>query len=61
MIEHQLGNYLYILGGYGYNTTSYSRKTFDNLTAIDVPAAKNAVIINLYLSLVLNKKEAVLK
>ncbi|MBE0661220.1 MAG: T9SS type A sorting domain-containing protein [Bacteroidales bacterium] len=41
---HQNGNYLYILGGYGYNTATASRKTFDNLTAIDVPAVINAVI-----------------
>jgi hypothetical protein len=41
---HQEGNYLYIIGGYGYNTASAARKTFDNLTAIDVPAVINAVI-----------------
>ncbi|MDP3462180.1 MAG: T9SS type A sorting domain-containing protein [Bacteroidales bacterium] len=41
---HQEGNYLYIIGGYGYNTATASRKTFDNLTAIDVPAVVNAVI-----------------
>jgi len=41
---HQEGNYLYIIGGYGYNTATASRKTFDNLTAIDVPAVINAVI-----------------
>jgi len=41
---YQEGNYLYIIGGYGYNTTTASRKTFDNLTAIDVPAVINAVI-----------------
>lgn len=41
---HQEGNYLYIIGGYGYNTATSSRKTFDNLTAIDVPAVINAVI-----------------
>lgn len=41
---HQEGNYLYIIGGYGYNTVSAARKTFDNLTAIDVPAVINAVI-----------------
>ncbi len=40
----QQGNYLYIIGGYGYNTASASRKTFDNLTAVDVPAVVNAVI-----------------
>lgn len=41
---HQEGNYLYIIGGYGYNTATASRKTFDNFTAIDVPAVVNAVI-----------------
>ena len=41
---HQEGNYLYVIGGYGYNAASASRKTFDNLTAIDVPAVINAVI-----------------
>lgn len=41
---HQVGNYLYIIGGYGYNAASSSRKTFDNLTAIDVPSVINAVI-----------------
>ncbi|MBK7212428.1 MAG: T9SS type A sorting domain-containing protein [Bacteroidales bacterium] len=41
---HQEGNYLYIIGGYGYNTASAARKTFDNLTAIDVPSLINAVI-----------------
>lgn len=41
---HQEGNYLYIIGGYGYNTASAARKTFDNLTAINVPSVINAVI-----------------
>jgi len=41
---HQEGNYLYIIGGYGYNSASAARKTFDNLTAIDVPAVIDAVI-----------------
>lgn len=41
---HQTGNYLYIIGGYGYNTATATRKTFANLTAIDVPAVINAVI-----------------
>ena len=41
---HQDGNYLYIIGGYGYNTASAARKTFDNLTAIDVPSVINAII-----------------
>jgi len=41
---HQVGNYLYVIGGYGYNNASASRKTFDNLTVIDVPAVINAII-----------------
>ena len=41
---HQDGKYLYIIGGYGYNAQTASRKTFDNLTAIDVPAVINAII-----------------
>lgn len=41
---HQDGNYLYIIGGYGYNAATASRKTFDNLTAINVPAVINAII-----------------
>ena len=41
---HQEGNYLYIIGGYGYNAATGSKKTFDNLSAVDVPAVINAVI-----------------
>ncbi len=41
---HQEGKYLYLIGGYGYNTATATRKTFDNLTAIDVPAVINAII-----------------
>jgi len=41
---HQDGNYLYIIGGYGYNAATASKKTFDNLTAIDVPAVIDAII-----------------
>ena len=41
---HQQRNYLYVIGGYGYNATTAARKTFNNLTAIDVPAVINAVI-----------------
>lgn len=40
----QDGNYLYIIGGYGYNTGNASRKTFNFLTAIDIPAVISAVI-----------------
>jgi hypothetical protein len=41
---HQDGIYLYAIGGYGYNYASASKKTFDNLTAIDVPGVINAII-----------------
>ncbi len=41
---HQDGNFLYIIGGYGYNASTAARKTFDNLTAIDVPSVINAII-----------------
>ncbi len=41
---HQTGNSLYVIGGYGYNAATASRKTFDNLTVIDVPAVINAII-----------------
>ncbi|MFM2156075.1 MAG: hypothetical protein RL516_824 [Bacteroidota bacterium] len=47
---HQAGNYLYLIGGYGYNFTSSSRKTFDQLTAIDIPQVINAVINNTSIS-----------
>ena len=41
---HQEGNYLYFIGGYGYHAATASRKTFDNLTAINVQSVINAVI-----------------
>lgn len=41
---YQDGNYLYVIGGYGYQTAAGEHKTFDKITAIDVPAAINAVI-----------------
>ncbi len=41
---YQEGNYLYIIGGYGYHAATSTRKTFNNLTAVDVPALVNAVI-----------------
>lgn len=43
---HQDGKYLYITGGYGYNLATGTRKTFNSLIAIDVPAVINAVINN---------------
>lgn len=41
---HQDGDYLYVVGGYGYHSATASRKTFDQLTAIDIPSVINAVI-----------------
>lgn len=41
---HQVGDYLYILGGYGYHAATDSKKTFGNLTAVNVPEVINAVI-----------------
>lgn len=41
---HQDGDYLYIIGGYGYNNATATRKTFDKLAALNVPAVINAVI-----------------
>lgn len=40
---HQDGNYLYLTGGYGHNTTTNSKITHPNLTAIDVPGTINAI------------------
>ena len=41
---HQDGDFLYVLGGYGFNAASSARKTFEYITAIDVPATINAVV-----------------
>lgn len=41
---YQVGRYLYITGGYGYHAATSSRKTFDNLSAVDVPSVIDAVI-----------------
>jgi hypothetical protein len=41
---HQEGDFLYLIGGYGYNNATASRKTFENLTAIDVPNLIDAII-----------------
>lgn len=42
----QEGNYLYLVGGYGYSSSASDHTTFDNLTAIDVPSAISAVMNN---------------
>lgn len=41
---HQEGDYLYIIGGYGYNNATSSRKTFPNLAAVNVPSVIDAVV-----------------
>ena len=41
---YQKGNYLYILGGYGYSATARDHITFDKLTAVKVSDVINAVI-----------------
>lgn len=43
---YQEGNFLYVVGGYGYHAATGSRKTFDNLTAINVPEVINAIMTN---------------
>lgn len=40
----QDGDYLYVLGGYGYNSIAGAHKTFDKLTAINVPNTITAII-----------------
>jgi hypothetical protein len=40
----QEGDYLYFVGGYGYHAATATRKTFDNLTAIQVPGLINAIV-----------------
>ncbi len=41
---HQQGNYLYVIGGYGYSATHGDHMTYGKLTAIDVPNTIDAVI-----------------
>lgn len=41
---YQEGNYLYILGGYGYSESLGDHTTFDKLTAIDVSETINAIV-----------------
>jgi len=40
----QEGNYLYLVGGYGYSNTSADHITYPNLSAVKVPDVINAVI-----------------
>ncbi len=41
---YQDGNYLYLIGGYGYSNIAADHVTYDKLTAVEVPAVINAVI-----------------
>jgi len=41
---HQQGDYLYLLGGYGYSASSLDHITFPNLSAIKIPDVINAII-----------------
>lgn len=40
----QVDTTLYIIGGYGYNTSAADHITYDKLTAVDVPGLMNAII-----------------
>ena len=40
----QEGNYLYLLGGYGYSNTEGDHVTYDKLTAVNVPAVIDAIV-----------------
>ncbi len=40
----QEGDYLYLLGGYGYSNTAADHITYDKLTAVDVPAVIAAIV-----------------
>ena len=41
---HQEGNFLYVIGGYGFSDVSGTRVTYDKLTAINVPGLMNAIV-----------------
>jgi hypothetical protein len=41
---YQSGQYLYVIGGYGYSATTGDHITYSGLIAIDVPATINAII-----------------
>jgi hypothetical protein len=41
---HQEGDYLYLIGGYGYSNTAADHITYPNLSAVKVPEVINAVI-----------------
>lgn len=41
---HQTGDYLYLLGGYGYSNTSADHITYPNLSAVKVPDVITAIV-----------------
>lgn len=41
---YQLGNYLYVIGGYGYDSLGDVKKTFSTLTALDVDGLIDEII-----------------
>jgi hypothetical protein len=41
---HQEGNYLYIIGGYGYSNSELDHITYPNLSAVHVPNVINSII-----------------
>ncbi|MEZ4885864.1 MAG: T9SS type A sorting domain-containing protein [Chitinophagales bacterium] len=41
---NQEGDYLYVIGGYGYSSTKGEHTTYANLTAINVPATIEAIV-----------------
>ncbi|MBL0050663.1 MAG: hypothetical protein IPP29_03625 [Bacteroidetes bacterium] len=43
---HQDGNYLYLIGGYGYSATMNDHITYSKLCAVDVPNVINAITSN---------------
>lgn len=43
---HQTGDYLYIIGGYGYSNTAADHITYPNLTAVNLPNTIDAIINN---------------
>ncbi|MFZ4400889.1 MAG: hypothetical protein ACOYO1_12710 [Bacteroidales bacterium] len=47
---YQRGDYLYLIGGYGYSESIDDHTTFSNLTAVNVPSVINAIITNTSIS-----------
>ena len=41
---HQDGDFLYIIGGYGYSNTADDHITYPNLTAVNVPEVIKAIL-----------------